>query len=352
MSTQNPSKLQSRCAQERSQAILKLRDTREVAGFICGLLLLYFVFWGLDLKLHYIQPGAAIISEAKLRDEALGIALPKNVRGLKIAIFGNSRILAGFQSRHFDEMAAKDGIQTYSYNAGLPAREDFLPELKALEAAHDLPDLVLLTEPWRSNPPPRKQNIFALPISDHELADRLFPFRELVRNALIFAVNSRGRGGLRAFYRLAQENEAQMRADRGYFFIGDLSHYANESLPEDFRDSTDTPEQVRLRPADANADELKELNELVRRNSMICLYVPGPLRMNAAAPPPEVDEEFARVLTMNSPCRVAGPDYLRYPNSYFSDYIHLNHKGAAAYTTDLYGLVMAYVEQAHSIAVQ
>lgn len=324
----------------RRQQIAQLKP---ISYFICGFVALYFALWGLDRAFPYLTIGSDVILHAKLHDESRGLIFPRDTQVSKVAIFGNSRILAGLQAKHFDDLARADGLHTYTYNGGLPARVDFVPELKTIASTGNPPDVVLLTEPWANA---RTQVFFSLPISDLELANIVFPFRTFLRDAASFMVTSRERGGMRAFYRASSRNDARMREDHGYYFISEQSHYAHDSLPDDFESAADHPGTVDMRNGDAKSEELTELNDLVRQHHIVCLYVPNPVRLNFAAQPPPVDLNFEKVLAAHTPCKLIGPDYLRYPNRYFADQTHLNHLGAQLYTEDLYRLVKAYLSGA------
>jgi hypothetical protein len=285
-------------------------------------------------QLPYIATGADVVYHAKTQIETRGVVFPPNVPGEKLIIFGNSRVLAGFVPKHFDQMSREGGIPHVSFNSGFPARDGFVPELTAMVRRGQVPDVVLLTQAWRES-----ATIFKFTGSDHDLAEQLFPFRHLPRDAVSFLANSRNHGGLTNLYRLSQERARQMLADRGYYFIAEQSHFPGESLPQDFRLASDTPNVAQPRTADSGSRELKDLNRLLVQYHIRCFFVPDYRRMAAAAPAPTYNQKFADLLLQNSSCRLLGPDYFSYPNELFSDSIHLNHKGALIYTEDIHRLL-------------
>lgn len=314
-----------------------LRITWLAVRALLGFAILYGIFYGLFLAFPYLSSGAEVIYRAKLDKELHGAIFPPNA-GARIIIFGNSKVLAGFVPDLFDHMAASDGLHVTSYNSGYPARTVFVPQLKQMvENPSNVPDIILLTDPWASAH--RPFSIFDPLPNDHDIADRLFPFRYLLRDTLSFVVSSREHGGMLNFYREARWNVAGMVRDRGYYFVSEQSHFPNNSLPDNFHQESDHPALVRLRGADTGSEELSELNKIVSEHHIQCYFVPTYLRQGELAPAPQVDRAFATLLGQHTSCRMLGPDYYLYPNHMFSDVMHLNPEGAKVYTAELYRLV-------------
>jgi hypothetical protein len=165
---------------------------RPILLFLLGFLVLCAFFDGLQRAFPYLATGSEVVFQAKLRDEARGAVFPIKTSGTKVIVFGNSSILAGLVSKHFDELARADGLETYTYNSGFPGHVEFVPQLKAMVDTGNAPDVVLLTKAWQ---PKRSGGIFKLPFADQELANTIFPFRNLIRDAASFAFTSRERGG-------------------------------------------------------------------------------------------------------------------------------------------------------------
>ena len=350
--------------EDRRQPISRLREVRKrtvpydtrlnywgkALGFVVGFAAIYFLSWAAYLEFPYLSIGSDLVFRAKVHDAAAVSIFPKDARSTKVVLFGTSRILAGLMPEEFDRLAQNDHLSTYTYNFGLPGRTEFLLELKSLVEHGNAPDVLLLTETWG---PAQHYSIFSLPVTDFELALRLFPFRFLIRDAASFAVTSREHGGLAAFYRQASDDQATMRRNHGYYFIAEQSHFPGNRLPASFHLPDDDPNTPVLRVPDASSQDIAQLEGIVRQGRMLCLYVPVPVRATSMGEPPATDEDFRRILETRTPCKLAGPDYFRYPNSYFSDYMHLNPDGARIYTLDLCRLVEPFIEKkADDLAVQ
>jgi hypothetical protein len=317
-----------------------------VARGLAGFAVLWLIFYWTYTTFPYLTSGAEVLYQSKLRQEMSGNIFPANSHARHVLIFGDSKVMAGFIPSVFDSLAAADGLNVSSYNSGYPARSEFVPQLKKMaENKSSLPDILLLTRPWR---PAQKQKGFdpfnPLP-SDHEIADRIFPFRYLVRDTFTFLVAAREHGGVRNYYRESRMDEARMLQDRGYYFITERSHYPNYILPDDFHLSTDRPEKADLRTADPASDELTELNAIIQENHIQCYYVPEYMRVGESAAAPEVDQAFADLLQRSTSCKLLGPDYYMYPNRMFSDPAHVNREGAKIYTESVYRLLAGQIRE-------
>jgi hypothetical protein len=309
--------------------------------FLIGLGILYFLFYGLFLAFPYVSPGADIVYRSKLAAEKGGGIFPQGSHKRKILIFGNSTVLAGFIPAVFDRLAAADGLDTVTFNSGYPARSEFVSQLRTMTERGVVPDVVLLTIPW--NFP--KRDLFHLVTDDHDMAERLFPFRSLPSDLVYFLRASRTRGGPVQFYRQSAEVVEKLLADRGYYFISEQSASADNRLPDDARRPDDDTSRVSLREADPESPVLAELNGILRKHKIDCFYIPSYARNTRLAPAPSVDNAFAQVLERHTQCKLVGPDYLLYRNALFSDFVHLNPDGALTYTTALYNLLQRELER-------
>jgi hypothetical protein len=303
-----------------------------------GFAVLWIFFFSLFKIFPYVSTGAAVVYRAKIRKQTKGLIFPIDQSINRVVIFGDSKELAGFIPKYFDDLAASDGLKFYSYNSGYPARTFFVPQLATM-VGHEraIPNILLLTSPWQ----PRREafSIFNPLEDDHGTAELLFPFRYFVRDSVSFLVTSRLHGGPLRFYRQSKNNEAKMLMDRGYYFVSEQSHYPHDSLPDDYRQSSDTPGSEMSRSADFSSVELKALNEIVANYHIRCYYVPQYVRIGEYAPAPKVDRVFADMLQRRSSCKLLGPDYYSYENRLFSDPVHLNPEGARIYTRDIYNLL-------------
>lgn len=322
-----------------SSSIQKRHIVWMTGRHLVGLIFVWIIFYGLFRIFPYLSAGADVVYRAKLAQEVKGDIFATELHNKRrVIIFGNSKVLAGFIPNYFDEMAATNGLNYYSYNSGYPAREVFVPQLRAMvNKAGVIPDILLLTQPWQSTQ--QHFNIFDPFQSDHDIAEQLFPFRFLLRDTLSFLITSRAYGGPLSFYSTSRENTVKMIADRGYYFVSEQSHYPSDRLPDDYHLSTDRPNDVALRTADEDSRELQELNKIINSHHIRCYFVPQYLRMGERAPAPQIDRQFANILRAHSSCKLLGPDYYSYPNQMFSDQAHLNGYGARIYTQAIYHLI-------------
>jgi len=300
-------------------------------------LVLWAAFYLLQWGLPYLKNGSDVIFAAKLRLEQKAPIFPSDPQVTRVLIFGNSKILAGFLPSLFDRMAATGGLHVSSFNSGFPGSDLFLPPLKAMCERGQAPDVLLLTLPWEADPRPR--SLFHLIPDDEAVVEWLFPFRYWLRDAANFWLSASSHGGLRAYYREAQNDEKQVIADRGRYLITEQSRFPGGRLPDDFQLASDLPNRVDPRPVPTHSSQIGELNGLIRQYHMRCFYLPYYLRIGEAAVPPDHDNGFASIIEGATPCRVLGPDYFLYPNALFSDQTHLNTAGARVYTEALYRLV-------------
>lgn len=318
------------------------REGRQIAWSVVKALfafgLLWFFFYGIFRAFPYLSQGAAVIYRSKLKQEMHGTIYPANFTGRRVLIFGDSKVLAGFVPDLFDSLAASGGANVRSYNSGYPAHPGFVPEFRRMiQNKSSIPNVLLLTNPWA--PADQGFDVFHPLPNDHDIAERLFPFRYLIRDSLSFLFTSRAHGGVLNFYRDARLNDANSIRDRGYYFIAEQSHFPHDSLPDDFHLSSDQPHQVSLRDADATSPELAQLNQIVREHHIQCYFVPYYMRTGQAAPAPAIDRPFGQLLSRSTSCTMLGPDYFLYPPRMFSDMTHLNREGAKVYTADIYRLV-------------
>jgi hypothetical protein len=302
---------------------------------------LFVVFWVsffvLDLRFPYLKNGSDIVFDAKLRWEASGPIFPADPRVLRLLIFGNSKILAGFVPSSFDQMAAASHLQVSSFNSGFPGSDLVLPPLKAMCERGQAPNVLLLTLPWRADPP--RRSIFRFIPDDHAAIQQLFPFRNLARDFSSFLLHAPSHGGVVSYYKEAEEDERLAIAQRGYYLISEQSYFAGGRLPEDFHLASDQPNAVAGRDAVSHSSAITELNQLVTQYHIHCFYVPYYLRIGEAAAAASYDQHFAAIVEQASSCKLLGPDYYLYPNKLFSDQTHLNRAGAQVYTQALFQLV-------------
>lgn len=167
---------------------------------------------------------------------------------------------------------------------------------------------------------------------DGDIMQRVFPFRQLPRDASLFLMRSITRGGPRAYYRHCEELVSGLRADRGYFFIEGQSHFPDHRLPNGFSLASDLPHAVASRTADLRQPIFQKLVELGNRQQIQLWFVPIYYRAGEYASPSATNIGLESALRPYPCFRVLGPDYYLLPSECFSDPVHLNRKGAREYT--------------------
>ena len=296
----------------------------------------YAVLLGVHLRFPHLQSGTDQIAHRKTQLVSTG-GLFRRTRTLHVVAFGDSKTLSGFMPMAFDSTLAARGVSDVeSFNFGI-AEPRFLDRLERMIEQGVIPDVILLTFP---EPEAGRSRNFPFKGDDEDIMQRLFPFRKLPRDVAILLAESKG--SLRAFvvnYEANGRRVQQMERDRGYYFIARQSHFAKDELPEDLSFAGDTPEKSIARIIQ-NGPPFGRLRSILRTNNILCLFVPYYVRER------ERGESPAGTLTQNdSGVVVLGPDYLRYPNRYFSDAVHLNPRGAHQYTATVAELVADWLTQ-------
>jgi hypothetical protein len=312
--------------------------------------ILWISFYLLWRRFPYLVNGSDLVFQAKLRLEERGPVFPADRQGTRVIIFGNSKVLAGFVPSVFDQMAAADKLKVSSFNSGFPGSDLVLPPLKAMCERGQAPDVLLLTLPWRPDPP--RRNIFRFITDDHAAITELFPFRNLPRDFTSFLMMAPSHGGIANLYREAEHNEQEAIAQRGHYLIVQQSRFPGSRLPDDFHLESDRPNTISTRTAVREGSEITELNRLINQYHMNCYYVPYYLRIGEAAAPPSYEQQFASLVEQLTPCKLLGPGYYLYPNKFFSDQTHLNGEGARVYTEALFHLVESKLSSGHQRALQ
>jgi hypothetical protein len=312
---------------------------------LCGFAALWAAFFFLSRDKPFISNGADVIKEKKKEFEAQGKTFKNGRPGLRLAIFGDSKVLSGFIPDDFDALARRDSLSVNSFNSGFPGQTEFLDELNTMLDQENPPDVVLLTKLWEHRA--RHVSFFNLSIGDNQLASEFFPFRFYMRDVARFVAESHRHGGILALYRYTKDACNQVQAARGYYYIKELKVLPDGKLPPAWSLPSDNPREIVTRKADFDSAELDRLNTMLERRHVLCFYVPGHMRSTEAAPAPSNDTEFELQLERHSRCRALGPDYFSYSPILYSDDIHLNPDGAKVYTEDLYKLVAPRLGRSH-----
>jgi hypothetical protein len=330
-------------------------ELQRIAGrlgvYVGAFALLWSVLYATWSRFPYVRNGTDVIVAAKLDEIDRGAVFRGAPEGAaRVIVLGDSRVLSGFVPEEFDRQS---GGRTFSYNAGLPGRSDFVENLDRILHGGNRPTHVFLTLPippistdrprdpstgrvlW---PPERfKAGPFKWFASDEAILDAICPFRGLPRDLFTFALLARRRGGMAAFYEQAAGFARRVVEDRGYYFIEGQKLFPDGRLPDAYALATDD----RTRPfepqqLDGGSPELARMAEWARTYGFAICFIPAYRRDKADAPPAPVDETTVRAAAPHPEIRVVGPNYFQYPNRLFSDAVHLNPEGAKRYTGDLW----------------
>jgi hypothetical protein len=308
------------------------REGRRVGRLLVTFAVYFGLLWLLAFSVWnsfpFIRPGAEIINESKIAAIGQGELFPPQA-ALRLAVFGNSRILSGFIPERFDR-GVGGGIA--SFNLALAGNSYFLDELDRLVHSGNPPTHVLLQSVWDSAD---AESLWGAIKQDRAIIKWAFPFRTMPRDAVLFAVLSRSRNGLAAYYRKSAEIVQTMALDRGYFFIESQSHFAGHRLPDEYLLPTDTPNVVYPRPVTTSGPAFDRLLRLARTYDFEVILIPDNFRRRAFAPPPPRNDKVDLALAPFEGFHRIGPDYFLFDNSHYSDPVHLNPEGAGIYTDAL-----------------
>lgn len=301
-----------------------------IARFV-GLFALIWVLFDVCYEaLPMIRPGADVVMDAKYKTLVKGqLFLPAD--RYRVLVFGNSKTMAGFRPEEFDDVF---GDTVRSYNLGLPGEPRFLPILQAALAAGNVPTHVFLTIPWDDKPKPTFMDKLR---DDETLIYALIPFRDLPRDVVVFTATSHLH--FKQKYAEAVEERDKMLAHRGWYYIKGQSFFPSGELPDDYSLPADHPDEFLVRQVPDRSYIMGELNALAARYHFQVVLIPGNMRRHAEAAAPKSDEQRSTTVAGGSGFRIIGPDYWVYPPADYSDPVHLNPKGASAYTHDLAQLI-------------
>lgn len=322
---------------------------RRLLGFLALLAVIWLVLYWLWIAFPYIRNGSDLTILAK-RERLIESNLfdGDDDRPVKLLVFGDSRALCAFVPETFDLLSQGS---VASWNLGMPGRREFLDLLEQALAAGNRPTHVFLLVPWNTEPE-FQPTLFHWFQSDRKIVDALFPFRDLPRDVVVFALNARKHGGLSAFYQYSRHSIDQMIADRGYYFIVGSARFPDHRLPPEFTmwidEVHDTywwhlnvrdEKNVHARDVVATGPQFERLRQIANEYGIRFVFIPTYARVTHADRPPPINESTVRALAPYDPeFSVVGPDYIIYPNRYFSDEVHLNEEGADVYTRDLWDI--------------
>lgn len=305
--------------------------------FLLLFLSIWVLFFIVDRRFPYIRPGAEIVLTSKREAISSGkLFAPES--SIRVAVFGDSRVLSGFIPEVFDRTV---GNSVASYNLGLPDTKVFLKMLESFASAEANPTHVLLTLPWSEKED--QAGYFELLQDDRLIINSIFPFRNFPRNLTLFTYQSLRSGGFRNTYESARGKEIQILNSRGYYFIEQQSHFPNHELPDDYRLPTDTPGNSYVRDIRVGSESFSRLIALAEAKNFKILFVPAMYRRGTWLENDKPNIVSSTAVKNISRVVVLGPDAWFYENRYFSDPVHLNPRGAERYTRELAELFSAHL---------
>ena len=308
---------------------------RGTALFVCLTAVLWSAFEYANLRFPYIRPGSDLVHDLKT-DVLSRAAIFHPDAKLRVLAFGDSRMMAGFRPDYF---AAALGPGTEAYNFGLPSDRQFVGLLQKIMASGTRPTHILLQLPW--SPGPSAPAAIDWLTDDERIVLTLAPFKYLPRNLLAFALSARGEGWGRA-YDANRQSVAGVAANRGWYFIKSQSLYPGDALPPDFRLPRDKPNLHAPRRYSTSAWEWTVLRGLALKYRFSVFLIPPAYRERAYAPTGQGDDREVTI-SREPDVRVIGPDYYLLPPPDFSDPVHLNPSGSAAYSRRLAELVRRHI---------
>jgi hypothetical protein len=322
----------------RSKQKAELR--RILLTLSCFLLIqavIWVIFYAIYQSLPYARLGHMIIYSAKVDAIRAAPIFPPHATN-RVVIFGNSRVLCGFDPDLFDSLCPPG---TRSYNMGLPDTVTFIDALESLASKGQAPTHALLTLPWPENAFHR--TVLKPFESDQRLITDLFPFRGMPRDLTMFAARSRQHGGMVNFYHYGQDSVRQMLSQRGFYYIKEQAAFPDHRLPDDYRFEWDDPTKPNPRNVVSSGSEFERLRRVLEQHHIQCFLVPSYFRPAECAPAPTINQQAVEALRPYPSIQVLGPDYFIFPNRLFSDHQHVNPDGADLYTRKLAELVRPHL---------
>lgn len=303
----------------------RLPAVRKVVLFIGIVIVLWIFLYFVENSLPFVKPGAEVIYNTKWASLQKGELFKGNSEN-RIAFFGDSKTLSGFNPVLFDDLL---GLGTYSFNMGMPSSKSFVNEIELLAKNNQIPRIVLLQFPWEREPSISLTDAIK---DDKAIIQQAFPFRQLPRNLAVFMYASTKSGGPFSFYETSRRIARQLLNDRGYYFIEGQSHFPGHRLPSTYSLPTDKPEYVKQRLPVSTGQSFNLLKNIAQKYNIDIILVPEYFRQGALATPPSANDAIRNSLRHYPQFRVVGPDYILFENGEFSDPVHLNKQGAEKYT--------------------
>jgi hypothetical protein len=302
--------------------------------------LLWLILYGAYVAFPYVRNGADVIFDAKVRHLETQEIFSATARQ-RIVVFGDSKILAGFDPAIFGEALPADAE---SFNAGRPANSRFMVFLKRILERGTRPTHIFVEVPPVDE---RETSWLDYVRHDKKLVGLLFPFRTLPRDLTLFLFQARRNGGVVETYMDNARTAERVIEAKGYYFIKAQSLFPDDRLPDAYSLPTDSPTKAHPRVIDPEAPAFRDLVGLAATYGFKVVFIPTPYRAGEIAPPSAEDSSEGVSPVGGLPgFYVAGPSHWLYEPRYFSDPVHLNKEGAALYSRRLAALTASLVSSA------
>lgn len=309
-----------------------------MARFAVVFLAVWILLFGLQHLLPFVQNGGGVVGQVK-HQMAAGGRLFGAADRYRLLAFGNSKTLAGLNPEIFEH---EIGDHVHVVNLAVPGEDRFVNLLEEALLAGNRPTHVLLQMlPKRLE----EETVWSTIKDNKQMINLIFPFRNYVRDLIIFLFETGSPLNLSRHYRSNANQITQLIADHGYYFIKSQSRYPDDRLPDDYSLPTDHPKVVLRRDGDTDAPEFQRLYRLAERYDFDILLVPVVSRRGEYAAPDLPEDALTAALQPFRRIRVVSPPYLLYEPEYFSDPIHLNPAGARRYSVELADLLRQEIEK-------
>jgi hypothetical protein len=297
-------------------------------SFCAASTVLWLILYGAYVAFPYVRNGADIISQEKVRYLETQPVFSATAHR-RILVFGDSKILAGFDPAIYGEAFSSD---VESFNAGRPANSRFVVLLKQILARGTRPTHIFVEVPPADE---RETSWLDYLRHDKKLVELLFPFRNLPRDLTLFLFQARHNGVIETYKENGQTAE-RVLDDKGYYFIKAQSLFPDDRLPDNYRLPTDSATRALPRVIDPKAPAFQDLVGMAATYGFAVVFIPTPYRAGEFAPASDSDKSEGVMPIDGVPgFYVAGPSHWLYEPKYFSDPVHLNKEGATLYSRRL-----------------
>lgn len=198
--------------------------------------------------------------------------------------------------------------------------------------AGNVPTHVLLTQDWQDD---REQpSSFEWIHNNRIIVNKIIPWRDLPRDLTLFAFESLRKRSIKKVYSGNQDQVDGVLINRGYYFIKSQSHFENDELPNDFKLASDDAFRRKIRSQPKTSWVFHELIRLQKEYGFIIITIPTYYRIGEYAEP-ELITDLSPKETENQNILSIELGYVLYPPKFFADPVHLNPRGAEAWTRDI-----------------